>query len=58
MTWLEQPRTVLRTPALGVWCLFLLTSPIYVFESGLPQPGDAQRVCAEAGRLQKWLGGA
>jgi len=40
MTWLEQLRTVLRTPALGVWCLFLLTSPIYVFESGLPQPGD------------------
>lgn len=29
-----------RDPALVFWSLFLLTDPIYIFKSGLPQPGD------------------
>ena len=30
-----------REPALVVWALYLLLVPLYVFKSGLPQPGDA-----------------
>jgi hypothetical protein len=33
-------RELLRNPALVVWVLFLLLSPLYVVSSGLPQPGD------------------
>jgi hypothetical protein len=33
-------REVVRSPALLVWCLFLLLTPVYVIDSGLPQPGD------------------
>jgi hypothetical protein len=34
-------REILSRPALAVWCLYLLSTPFYVFKSGLPQPGDA-----------------
>jgi len=33
-------KALLRNPVLAVWALFLLLTPVYVFESGLPQPGD------------------
>jgi hypothetical protein len=29
-----------KNPALIVWVMFLLLNPLYVFKSGLPQPGD------------------
>jgi hypothetical protein len=40
MTWRAHVRIIGRDPALLVWCLFLLLSPVYVVRSGLPQPGD------------------
>jgi hypothetical protein len=33
-------RELARNPALIVWVLFLVLSPVYVVASGLPQPGD------------------
>jgi hypothetical protein len=33
-------RDLVRDPLLLVWCLFVLLGPLYVFPSGLPQPGD------------------
>lgn len=33
-------RELSRSPALVIWVLFLLLSPLYVVSSGLPQPGD------------------
>jgi hypothetical protein len=32
-------KEVLR-PALFIWCVFVVTIPFYLFESGLPQPGN------------------
>lgn len=29
-----------RDPALVLWSLFMLLDPVYIFKSGLPQPGD------------------
>jgi len=31
---------VIRDPALFLWSLYILLFPIYIFKSGLPQPGD------------------
>jgi hypothetical protein len=31
---------VIRDPALFLWSLYILLFPIYMFKSGLPQPGD------------------
>jgi hypothetical protein len=54
---------VLRNPALMVWCLFLLLTPLYIAPSGLPQPGDALvfllvplALAAWDGRLDKQTG--
>lgn len=33
-------REALRTPALALWWLYIVTSPLYILPSGLPQPGD------------------
>ena len=33
-------RRLLRRPEVIVWCAFVICIPFYVFESGLPQPGD------------------
>lgn len=33
-------RPLLRRPEVVVWCAFVIASPFYVFQSGLPQPGD------------------
>ncbi|MBA2541322.1 MAG: hypothetical protein H0V17_16900, partial [Deltaproteobacteria bacterium] len=30
----------MRDPVLAIWALYLMLVPIYVFSSGLPQPGD------------------
>jgi hypothetical protein len=30
----------MRDPVLAIWCIYLILTPIYVFKSGLPQPGD------------------
>ena len=32
--------SVMRDPALLLWSLYILAFPLYVFKSGLPQPGD------------------
>lgn len=39
-TWQARMRDVVRSPALFVWCLFVLLNPVYVIDSGLPQPAD------------------
>ena len=31
---------LLGSPVLMVWCVFIVTIPFYIFESGLPQPGN------------------
>jgi hypothetical protein len=31
---------VMRDPALFLWSLYILLFPVYIFKSGLPQPGD------------------
>lgn len=33
-------RRLLRRPEVLVWCAFVVCIPFYVFDSGLPQPGD------------------
>jgi hypothetical protein len=33
-------RRLLRRPAVLVWCAFVTCIPFYIFDSGLPQPGD------------------
>jgi len=38
--WLSHARALRHSPALVLWSLFLALTPIYVFKSGLPQPGD------------------
>jgi len=39
-TFAARMRDVLRSPALFVWCVFVLLNPVYIIESGLPQPAD------------------
>jgi hypothetical protein len=36
----NEVRAVFRTPALLMWCALMTFVPFYIFESGLPQPGD------------------
>lgn len=47
MRWLHEARAylrecgrTLRDPVLALWAIYILLNPIYVFESGAPQPGD------------------
>lgn len=49
-------REVLNRPALMVWVLFLLLTPVYVFSSGLPQPGDWLVVLLVPVTLFHWNG--
>jgi hypothetical protein len=37
---LRESVAMLRDPVVGVWAIYLLLVPVYVFASGLPQPGD------------------
>jgi hypothetical protein len=38
--YLREVATTAREPSLLLWSLYLLLFPVYVFPSGLPQPGD------------------
>lgn len=44
------------TPGLIAWGLYLLLTPIYVFKSGLPQPGDVFVVLLVPIALRGWNG--
>lgn len=39
-TRLPSLRPLLRRPEVVVWCAFVICIPFYIFQSGLPQPGD------------------
>lgn len=43
-----------RRPALVVWCLFVVLGPVYVFASGLPQPGDMLVIVLAPLALLEW----
>jgi hypothetical protein len=46
----------MRNPALITWALFILLIPLYIFKSGLPQPGDAFVVLLVPVALHRWNG--
>lgn len=48
--------SALRHPSLVLWVLYILASPFYVFESGLPQPGDMLIVLLVPISLYRWDG--
>jgi len=43
-----------RDPALVLWSLFMLLDPIYIFKSGLPQPGDFLAILLLPFALSGW----
>jgi len=45
-----------RNPAIVLWVLFLLLTPVYVFNSGLPQPGDWLVVALVPFTIATWKG--
>ncbi len=47
---------LLRSPALLVWCSFLVLVPVYIVTSGLPQPSDALIVLLVPMVLYGWNG--
>lgn len=47
---------LMRDPALAVWSLFVFLIPIYVFSSGLPQPGDMLVIPLVLIALRSWNG--
>lgn len=49
-------RQVLRQPALITWAIYLFLIPVYIFRSGLPQPGDAVVFVLVPMVLQQWNG--
>ena len=49
-------RDLFRDPLLLVWSLFVLLSPLYVFPSGLPQPGDMLVLLLAPLALARWDG--
>jgi hypothetical protein len=56
MTWRGHLRIMSRAPAMVIWCLFALLTPIYVFKSGLPQPGDVLVIFLVPAALLRWDG--
>lgn len=54
--WRMYRQELLRNPALVTWCLFVLLTPIYVFKSGLPQPGDVFLFLLAPLSLARWDG--
>lgn len=46
----------MRRPALVTWAIYLLLVPVYIFPSGLPQPGDLLVVVLVPLALQRWNG--
>ncbi len=47
---------VLREPPLAIWALYILFLPIYIFSSGLPQPGDILILLLVPAALMRWSG--
>lgn len=45
-----------RDPAMVIWALFLLLSPLYVVKAGLPQPGDWLVLVLFPVTLARWNG--
>jgi hypothetical protein len=43
-----------RNPALAVWCLFVMLSPLYIAPNGLPQPGDLLVFLVVPLAIAKW----
>jgi len=52
----EQLSKMRRDPLLVVWALFVLLDPVYIFKSGLPQPGDMLIVMLAPFALAGWRG--
>ncbi|HEX3478032.1 MAG TPA: hypothetical protein VHT91_23585 [Kofleriaceae bacterium] len=46
----------MRRPALVTWAIYLLLIPLYIFPSGLPQPGDLLVLLVIPLALQHWNG--
>ena len=51
---MSEVRAVLRDPVLTLWALYVLLSPVYVFPSGLPQPGDLILIVLTPLTLATW----
>jgi hypothetical protein len=49
-------RQVLRQPELVTWAIYLFLIPVYIFRSGLPQPGDIVVFIMVPLVLQHWNG--
>jgi hypothetical protein len=49
-------RQVLRQPELVTWAIYLFLIPLYIFRSGLPQPGDIVVLIMVPIVLQHWNG--
>ncbi|HSS01797.1 MAG TPA: hypothetical protein VLM79_32290 [Kofleriaceae bacterium] len=47
---------MLRKPELVTWAIYLFLVPVYIFSSGLPQPGDAVILILVPIVLQHWNG--
>ncbi len=52
----DELRLVLRKPSLAIWALYLFALPVYVFSSGLPQPGDLLILALVPASLARWNG--
>lgn len=52
----EELRLLTRSPALATWALYLFLLPIYIFSSGLPQPGDLMIFPLLPAALTSWNG--
>lgn len=50
------PRSLIRDPALLLWSLYLITFPIYVFPSGMPQPSGLLLSASGILILSEWNG--
>ncbi|HEX8110754.1 MAG TPA: hypothetical protein VF516_23645 [Kofleriaceae bacterium] len=46
----------MRRPALVTWTIYLVLFPLYIFRSGLPQPGDLLVIVLVPLALQRWNG--
>ncbi len=51
---ISETRAVVRDPILLLWSMYVLLSPVYVFASGLPQPGDVLLVVLTPLTLATW----
>jgi hypothetical protein len=52
----EELRLVVYKPSLAIWALYLFLLPVYVFSSGLPQPGDVLILALLPAALVRWNG--